>query len=109
RISRACARFFEDLAARWIERSRAVPLDRIRLRRRVALSLAGDDVQKLRAAQLFHVAQGSDEPLDVVAVDWSDIVEAHLLEQGAGQNHSLEVLLGAARQLPHRGHLAQDL
>ena len=38
-----------------------------------------------------------------------DVVEAHLLEQGAGQHHALQVLLRAARQLPHGGHLAQHL
>ena len=66
-------------------------------------------MQELRPAQLLHVAERRDERLDVVAVDRTDVVEAHLLEQGAGQHHALQMLLRTARQLPHGGHLTQDL
>ena len=84
-----------------------MPLDRIRLGGRVALALAGHDMQELRPAQLLHVAERADQRLDVVAVDGPDVVEAHLLEQGAGQHHALQVFLRAAGELPHRGHLPQ--
>ena len=49
RIGGAARLVLEDRAAAGIERTRAMPLDRIRLRRRVALALARDDVQELRS------------------------------------------------------------
>ena len=76
---------------------------------RVALALARDHVQELRALQLPHVAQGRDQRLHIVAVHRADVVESHLLEQRAGQHHAFQVLLRAARQLPHSGHLAQHV
>jgi hypothetical protein len=37
--------------------------------------------------------------MDVVTVDGADVVEAELLEQGAGYHHALEVLLGPLGEL----------
>jgi hypothetical protein len=59
----------EDRAAERIEGAGTVPLDRVRLGRRVALALAGDDVQELRARQVAHVAQRLHERVEVVPVD----------------------------------------
>ncbi len=80
RVGRPAARLLEDHAAGRIERSRSMPLDGVRLGGRVALALAGNDVQKLRSAQFLQIAQGTDQGFDVVAVDGADIVEAHFLE-----------------------------
>ena len=84
-----------------------MPLDRIRLGRAIALALARHDVQELRPAQLLHVAERADQRFDVVAVHGSYVIEPHLLEQRAGQHHALQMLLGAAGELPHRRHLPQ--
>ena len=43
-----------------------------------------------------------------MTVDGSDVVEAHFLEQGAGQHHALQMFFRAAREFPHRGHLPQN-
>ena len=107
RVRRPGTLFLEDGATDRIEGAGAVPLDRVRLGRRVALALARHDVQKLRSAQLADVAQRADEGLDVVTVHGPDVVEPHLLEQRAGQHHALQVFLRAARELPYRGHLPQ--
>src|SRR5262245_49492690 len=56
RVRRARALFLEDRAAFGIERAWAMPLDRIRLGGRVALTLACDDVQELRSAQASQIA-----------------------------------------------------
>jgi len=48
------------------------------------LALASGDVQKLRTSELLHVVERRDQRLDVVAVDRSDVIESHLLEQRAG-------------------------
>jgi hypothetical protein len=100
--------FLEDRAA-GVERTRAVPLDRVGFRRRVALALARDDVQELRAFQVAQVGERLHQRVDVVAVDGPDVIEAQFLEQRAGQHHALHVLLGPAREFPHRGHAPQDL
>src|SRR5580693_3986964 len=63
----------------------------------------------LGSAQLLQIAQGGDQGFDVVPVDGAYIIEAHFLEQSAGEHHALQVLLRAAGKFPHRGHLAQDL
>src|SRR6185437_8183904 len=47
----------------------------------------------------------------VVTVDRAEVVEAHLLEDGSRQQHALDVLLGAARQLAQasqRGYLLES-
>ena len=109
RIRGSGARFLEDFAAGRIERTRAMPLDRVRFGRCIALALACDDVQKLRPPKLFDILESGDQRLDVVTVHRPDVVEAHLFEQGAGKHHALQVLFGAAREFPHRGHLSQHL
>ena len=86
-----------------------MPFDRIRLGRCISFAFAGDDVKQLRPAQLFDVPQRRDERLDVVAIDGSDVIEAHLLEQSAGQHHPLQMFLRAARKLPDGRHLPQHL
>ena len=109
RVGGAGGLFLEDGAADRIERTRAMPLDRILLRRVVTLALPGDHVQQLRPFEVAHVAQVRDQRLDVVAVDRPDEIEAELFEQRAGQHHALHHFFGAARELPHGGHLLEDL
>ena len=53
RVGRPGARFLEYHPARGIEWARAVPFDRIRLRGRVALAFARDDMQELGSAQFL--------------------------------------------------------
>ena len=90
-------------------RGDTVVLDRVGLRRRVAFSLPRDDVQELRSSQRLEVAQRRQQRREIVAVDGADIVEAELLEERPRHDQSLDVLLCAARELPHRGHPAQRL
>ena len=73
------------------------------------LARAGEDLQELRTAPAFQVAQRRHQGADVVAVQRADVVEAQLLEHRPRQHHSLQVPLGAARQLPHGRGLAQYL
>ncbi len=94
---------------RRVEFRHAVVEDRVFLGARVAVSLARDDVQELRALELAQVGERLRQQLDVVAVDRTDVVEAQLLEQGAGQHHALDVLFGALRELAHRRQLRQHL
>ena len=75
----------------------------------VALALLGLDVQQLRPLEVAHVTQGLDQGVDVVAVDGAYVVEAELLEQGAGHHHSLEVFLGPLGQLLDRRQAGQHL
>ena len=109
RIRRAGAGFLENLAARRVERAGAMPFDRIRFRRRIAFALARHDMQELGAMQLLYVVEGGDQRFDIVAIHRSDVIETHLFEQRAWQYHALQMLLGAAREFPDRGHLAQHL
>ena len=90
-------------------RADAVILHRVGFRRGVALALAGDDVQQLRASEPPEILQRRKQGVQVVPVDRSDVVEAELLEQGAGNDQTLDVLLGAARELLHWRHPAEDL
>ena len=71
--------------------------------------LLGLDVQQLRPLEIAHVAQGLDQSLDIVTVDGADVVEAKLLEQGAGHHHPLEVLFGPLGQLLDRRQTGQHL
>jgi hypothetical protein len=48
------------------------------------VALLGDEVQQPRLRHLFHVGQGGDEGVEVVAVDGADVVEAELFEQVLG-------------------------
>ena len=69
---------------------------------RVALALAGDDMQKLRTVELLDVVQRIQQHVEVVAVDRADVIEAELLEQRAGRHHALHVLFGAFGQFADR-------
>ena len=109
REGRTAGLLFEDRAARRVEGAGSVPGDGVGLGGRIALALARHHMQELRSGQPPLVAQRLHQRADVVAVDGADVVEAELLEERARQHHALEVGLGAARQLPHRGHPAQHL
>ncbi len=89
-------------AGRGIELGHAVVEDRIVLGELVALALARDHVQELRAVQRTDVGQRGHQHVEIVAVDRADVVEAELLEQRARRDHALHVLLGAAREVQHR-------
>ena len=82
---------------------------RIGLGQLVALSLAGDYVQEARAAQLLQVLQGRHERIEIVAVDGADVVEAEFLEQRAGRQEPLDVLLDAIGEFEQRRGDRQDL
>ena len=107
RVARAARFLLEDHAALRIEWTGPVPLDRIRFGWRVALALARDHVEKLRALEIAQILERGDQCVDVVTVDGTDVVEAHLLEDRAWQHHAFHVLFGPARELPHRRHAAQ--
>ena len=109
RIGRAGGFLLEQRAARRIVGARPVPLDRVGLGRRITLALLRDHVQELRAGEHAHVAKRRDQRIHVVPVHRPDVVEAHLLEQRAGQHHALGVHFRAARKFPCRGHRAQHL
>jgi len=65
-------------------------------------------VQELGSFQGPDVFQDFKQPGQVVAVDGADIVEAHLLKEGARGQHALEVFLGAADQGLEAGVLARN-
>ena len=44
-----------------------------------------------------------------MTVDGADIIETQFLKQGSWDDHTLDMLLGTARQLPHRWHIFQHL
>ena len=78
---------------------RVIP-DRVLFCRQEALAFHGADMQKLRPFEVLHIFQGVNQLRQVVAVQRPDIVEAQLLEQGAGSDHTLHMLLGALGPLP---------
>jgi hypothetical protein len=86
-----------------VELRDAVILVRRPLRRRVALALDGAavDQHRLVGAHLL-VAQHLKQPVEIVAVDRSDIVEAELLEERAADRDALDELARAPRALDHR-------
>ena len=85
-----------------------------RLGRRIAFALLGHHVDKNRP--VLHVAnilQDRQKMVEIVAVDWPDVIETEFLEQGAPgpkvaavllhkQGLVIEKLRQAARQLPRR-------
>ena len=79
-----------------------VVLHRVGFGQLVAVTLLGDDVQELRAAPGSQVFQRGDQRVEVVAIDRADVVEAELLEDGAGHDHALGVLLETPCQLEQR-------
>jgi len=74
----------------------------IRLGPLVPLPLFRDHVQELRSVEVTDVLQRRDQGIEVVAVDRTVVMEAEFLEQGAGSNHALDVLLGATGQFEQR-------
>ena len=108
RVARPGGSLLLQLTTGGIERPRPVPLDRVGLRGRIALALLGHDVQQLRALAVAHVVQRRDERADVMAVHRPDVVEAHLLEQGARQHHALGVDFRTPGQLPGGGGHAPE-
>src|SRR6185437_4695648 len=111
RVGRRAGLFLVDRAGGRIKGAGTMPGDRIGLGGRVALALARDYVQQLRSVQTACSAQGAQQRGQVVTVDRAEVVEAHLLEDGSRQQHALDVLLGAARQLAQasqRGYLLES-
>ncbi len=106
-IGGLAAAFFAH-ARRRVEARHAVIQAGIGFGRLVALALAGDDMQKLRAAQLLDIAQGFQQHVEVVTIDRADVVEAEFLEQRAGRDHALHVFLGAFGQFADRRRHRQD-
>ncbi|MCY1442274.1 hypothetical protein D9M71_586380 [compost metagenome] len=66
-------------------------------------------MQELRALEVAHVAQGGDQGRQVVAIDRANVVPAQFFEQGAGDQHALGVLFGAAGDFPGAGQARQHL
>ena len=91
------------------EARHAVVGNRVFFRQLVALALFGDHMQKLRALELAHIAQGVHQGVQVVAVDWAEIVKAKFFKQRAGGNHALDVFFSALDQRMHRRGHAQHL
>ncbi|RML72640.1 hypothetical protein ALQ91_05472 [Pseudomonas syringae pv. syringae] len=92
-----------------LELGDGVIADRIDFGRLKTLALFGHHMQKLRALQVTHVAQGGDQGRQVVAVDRTDIVPAQLFEERARDQHAFGVLLGAPRYFPGTGKARKDL
>jgi hypothetical protein len=108
RVGRLARGGLLDADAR-VELAGPVVQDRVGLGELVALALLGHDVQELRPVQLPDVLQRRDQRFEVVAVDRADVVEPELLEQRAGHDHALGVLLEPARQGEHRREVLQHL
>ncbi len=78
------------------------------LRVLVALALLGDDVDQDRAVlRVAHIAQDREQMIEIMPIDWTDIIEAELLEQRAAGPEASCIFLGArGATLPGLG---QDL
>ena len=72
-----------------------MPFHRVFLRRTVALALAGDDMEKLRALQLADIADGRQQGRQMMAVHGADIIEAEFLKQHPRHDHAFYVFLRA--------------
>ena len=96
-----------DQAHRRVELAGAVVVDRIGLGQLVAVALLRDHMQELRARHVAQVLQRRNQRVEVVAVDRADVVEAELLEDRAGHDHALGMLLEATRQLEQRRRVLQ--
>jgi len=91
-----------DQALLGIERAHRVVTDLVALGQLVALALGGQDVEQLRTLEGLQRLQCAHERLDIVAVDRSGVVEAHLFEQGGRHEHALPVLFPSAHEAGRR-------
>ena len=89
----------------------AVIFVRRRLGRAVALALLGDDMDEHRPfGGVADILEYLDQPLDIVAVDRADIIEAELLEERAAGPEAARIFLPAPRHdVEAPGQLARDL
>ena len=92
-----------------IERRHPVIDAGITLGRGIPTTLAGHDVQEARTAHRLHIAQGTDQQRQIVAVDRADVIEAELLEQRTGHHHALHVFFPAMHQVLHPRQAAQHV
>ncbi len=83
--------------------------DRVCFGQLVALALAGNDMEELRALQPAQVLQRWNQGVEVVAVDRADVVETELFEQGARRNHAFDMLLDAVGEFQRVGDRSQHL
>ena len=81
--------------------------DRIALSAFVALALARDHVQELRAIELPEVGQSRYQRIEIVAIDRPDVIETEFLEQRARGDHALDVFFRPLGKLQHRRHRAE--
>jgi hypothetical protein len=66
-------------------------------------------MQETRAGNVFQILQRRHQHVQIVAVDWADVIETQLLEQGTRHDHAFHVFLGLTRQFPDARHAAEDL
>ena len=92
-----------------IELARAMVGHRVGLGAVVALPLARDHVQELRAFEVPDVLQRRDQRVQIMAVNGTDVVEAELLEQRGRHHHPLGLFLQPFGQFEQRRRGAQDL
>ena len=94
-----------------IKRRNAMVLVVGRLGRRIALALLGHHVDE--HGSVLHVAnvlQDRQKMVEIVAVDWSDIIEAELLEQGAARPEVAAIFLRTpGLVVEERGQAAREL
>ena len=65
-----------------------------RFGRRIALALFGHHVDKHRSVlDVAHILQDRQKMVEIVAVDWPDVIETELLKQGAASPEVAAVLL----------------
>ena len=80
-----------------VKRRHAVILVVGRLGGRIALALLGHHMDQHRSVlHLAHVLQDRQQMVEIVAVDWPDVIETELLEQGAAGPEVAAVLLRKA-------------
>ncbi len=82
-----------------IEFRHTVIEDRVSFGQLVALTLARDHVQKLRALEAPDVVQRRHQCVEIVTVNRPDVVETELLEHRARRDHALDVFFSAARKV----------
>ena len=87
--------------------ARPVVGDRVGLGHFVALPFAGNDVQKLRAGQVFDVFQRRQQGIEVVPVNGTDVIKAKLLKQSSRHHHAFGVLLDAFGDFKECGRTLQ--